>query len=228
MSLLSVVLVIVSVACGLAIAWTYSRMSKGLGVLALAVPFFLSLVLIRSDHPLDGEVTFFVSVVTFLVATAMLFNPSAKKSQPAPGKPEFRFCPNCANALEKRDFEGKDKLACPSCSFVHWNNPIVVGVALVPTLDGRGLVLVQRGLPPKVDSWCLPAGFGEPFEDPADTARRETGEEATLDVEIERLLAVRKAPGGNQVLIFYLAKPTDVTPQKGSDAKDAKVFSFDA
>lgn len=230
MSLLNTCLLIASALCGPAIAWLYHRKSRNSGVLAFLVPFALSLVITFSDHPIEGQLAFLLSLVTFMISSFLWFKPSVASLQPSPppSKPEFRFCPNCATKLEMRDFEGHEKLACPACTFVYWNNPIVVGVALVPTVDGKGIVMVQRGLPPKVDSWCLPAGFGEPFEDPAHTARRETKEEATLDIEIERLLAVHKAPGGNQVLIFYLAKPTDATPQKGSDAKDARIFPLDA
>ena len=143
------------------------------------------------------------------------------------GRVQYRFCPSCGTGLKQRDFEGHAKLACPSCSFVYWNNPIVVGVALIPSLDGKSIVLVERGLDPKKGFYCLPGGFGETSEHPRDTAKREAGEEVSLDVEIDRLLAVHTAPGGNQVLLFYLTKPTDKNPVRGSDAKSAAFFPLD-
>lgn len=151
--------------------------------------------------------------------TAIKFDPKAR--------PRFRHCPNCTHALELRDFEGKQKLACPRCSFVHWNNPVVVGVALIPSQDGEGIVLVKRGVAPRKGFWCLPGGFAEPNEHPEETATRESGEEVALDIEIDRLLAVHAAPGANQVLVFYLAKPTAQTPACGSDAEEARFFRLD-
>jgi len=152
-------------------------------------------------------------------ATAVKFDPKAR--------PEFRHCPNCTHKLELRDFEGKMKFACPRCSFVHWNNPVVVGVALIPSEDGDSIVLVKRGIAPKKGMWCLPGGFAEPNEHPTETATRESEEEVAINIEIDRLLAVHNAPGANQVLVFYLAKPTAQTPEKGSDAEETRFFRLD-
>lgn len=163
-----------------------------------------------------------------MVASGAAFSlGSLVKTKFALGQPQHRFCPNCATELEHRDFEGHLKLACPSCSYVFWNNPIVVGVALIPSEDGNSIVLVKRGVEPKMDMYCLPGGFGEPNEHPAQTAARESAEESNLDVEIDRLLAVHAAPGGNQVLVFYLAKPSPKQPSPGSDAREAKFFRLD-
>jgi 8-oxo-dGTP diphosphatase len=150
------------------------------------------------------------------------------KPQRVTGRLQYRFCPNCATRLLERDFEGHTKLACPSCAFVFWNNPIVVGVALIPSEDGASIVMVERGVEPKKGMWCLPGGFAEPFEHPEQTAKREAGEEVKLEIVIDRLLAIRTAPGGNQVLVFYLAKPTSKLPTRGSDATKAQFVRLDA
>lgn len=141
------------------------------------------------------------------------------------GPPQYRYCPNCAHPLEKRLFEDIEKLACPECSFVYWNNPIVVGVAIIPS--GDGVVLVKRKFEPRAGMWALPAGFGEPRELPSDTAIRESAEEANVDIEIDRLLAVEGSTERNHALVFYLAKPIDKEPSPGSDALEAKVFALD-
>lgn len=144
------------------------------------------------------------------------------------GRVQFRNCPNCTSALEKRMFEGHEKLACPACEFVYWNNPIAVGVALIPAGE-NGIVLVKRGLNPRKGYWALPGGFGEPFEHPKKTSKRESKEEVTLDVIIARLLEVDSPPDANQVLVFYVMEPLtpDQTPEPGSDALEAKVFQLD-
>lgn len=165
--------------------------------------------------------------LSIALSGVFLFLGASYQSQHNSGRVQYRYCPNCASKLKERDFEGHAKLACPSCSFVYWNNPIVVGVALIPSLDGGSIVLVERGLEPKKGMYCLPGGFGETGEHPEGTAKREAGEEVNLDIEIDRLLAIHTAPGGNQVLLFYLAKPTDKVPQRGSDAKSAAFYRLD-
>lgn len=141
---------------------------------------------------------------------------------------QYRFCPSCATLLEQRDFEGHIKLACPRCEFVHWNNPIVVGVALIPSADFKSIALVKRGVDPQKGKWCLPGGFGEPYEHPMDSSRREAREEAGVEAEVVRLYAVEKAPDRNQALIFYLCKPTSQPLDPGSDALDAQYFPLEA
>ncbi len=169
----------------------------------------------------------FELALTIALSGVLFYGASLVKSKFRTGRLQYRFCPNCSSSLHERDFEGHMKLACPSCSFVYWNNPIVVGVALIPSMDGKSIVLVERGVEPKAGMYCLPGGFGEPFEHPKVTAKREAGEEVKLDIEIDRLLAIHTAPGGNQVLVFYLAKPTAQLPSPGSDAKSCAFFPLD-
>lgn len=144
----------------------------------------------------------------------------------SPGIIEHKYCPNCRTALEQRQFDGVFKSACPACDYVHWNNPVTVGCMVVPSGED-GIVLVKRKYNPQAGMWALPGGFGDPNECPHDTAVRETLEELTLRVEIERLLGVMGTPDCNQTLVFYLAKRNDGTPIPGSDAEEARVFKID-
>ena len=220
MPLLSVLVLATSLLLGSYFA--QRRMTKRAQSLILALSFLIgATIAVNGAIPLGCLIA--ASGLAFLIGTIWRSNSGIDPK----ARPEYRFCPSCSHKLEQRDFEGKAKLACPSCSFVYWNNPIVVGVTLVPSEDGDSVLLVKRGVAPKKGFWCLPGGFGEPNEHPKETAGRETGEEATLDVEIDRLLAVHAAPGSNQVLIFYLAKPTNVKPQPGSDALETRYFRLD-
>lgn len=142
------------------------------------------------------------------------------------GPLQYRYCPNCSTPLEHRMVDENLRDACPNCDFVHWNNPITVGVMIIPS--GDGIVLVKRGNPPKKGMWALPGGFGDPNECPNNTAVREALEETCLQVEIDRLLGVMGTPDCNQTLVFYLAKPVDKDPVPGSDALEARVFPLDA
>ncbi len=152
-----------------------------------------------------------------------------RSAQYRAGKLAYRFCPNCSERLEKRMIEDREKLACPSCSFVFWNNPIMVGVALIPFgPDGKdGIVLVKRKYNPRKGKWALPGGFGEPNEHPEGTSKRESGEEVCLDIEIAYLLMVDSPPDANQTIVFYIAKPVTTLPAPGSEAEEARVFKLD-
>ena len=141
------------------------------------------------------------------------------------GRYEYAFCPKCGAPIGQKTFEGIAKQACLRCDFVHWNNPITVGVAVIPS--AKGYVLVRRKIEPKAGFLCLPGGFGDPFEHPEQTAIREAFEETGLKIELDRLLGVQASRTGNQVLIFYLAKPVTDEPTPGSDALEAGFYTLD-
>lgn len=136
----------------------------------------------------------------------------------------LRTCPQCATDLVIAALGGRDRLVCEVCEFVHWDNPKPVTATLVPK-DG-GLVLVKRKYEPFVGDWCLPGGFMEGREDPAESAQREVLEETGLSVEIDSLLGA-SAPGRdiNVVILFYLAKPATGTMEAGDDASDVGIFT---
>jgi ADP-ribose pyrophosphatase YjhB (NUDIX family) len=133
------------------------------------------------------------------------------------------YCPFCTAPLVHRDIAGRSRLACSRCNFVYWDNPKPVAVTLVPK-DG-GLVLVKRKLPPRDGFWALPGGFIEAYESPADAAVREVLEETGLKVEIDHLIeAIAPAKRANEILLFFVAKPTTDEPTAGDDAAEVRVF----
>jgi 8-oxo-dGTP diphosphatase len=132
-------------------------------------------------------------------------------------------CPLCSNALKVIEIGGRDRHACVTCEFVHWDNPKPVTATLIP-IDG-GLVLVKRKFEPYVGDWCLPGGFIEAREAPEESAQREVLEETGLEVEIDRLLgACSPGRGINVIILFYLAKSVKGTLVPGDDASEAGVF----
>lgn len=137
----------------------------------------------------------------------------------------FKFCPLCTTALAPRDILGKTRNACPSCTFVHWNNPVPVAVVIVPT--SVGFLLVRRAIEPRKGQLALPGGFVDEMELPADAGKREVWEEAGLVIEIERLLDMQLTKG-NEILMFYLAKPTDATPVAGPESSEVVVVAHGA
>lgn len=112
------------------------------------------------------------------------------------------------------------------CDFVHWDNPKPVTATLVAH-DG-GLVLVKRKFEPFVDDWCLPGGFIEHSEHPAESAVREVFEETGLEIDPPVLLdAGAPGRGINVVILFYLARAARGEMIAGDDASDVRAFKHD-
>ncbi len=141
-------------------------------------------------------------------------------------RPQFKYCPSCRSPLAERVIDDKKRLACTHCTYIYWNNPLPVAAAIVPHKSG-GIVLVKRGVEPRKGSWCLPAGFMEVGETPEQGAVRESGEEAKIEIEVERLIYTFAPQNTPQVLLFFVAKEIDQTPAPGSDATESRVFQLD-
>lgn len=118
------------------------------------------------------------------------------------------YCFECGTKLTQRQVEGRDRLICPACGYVHYPQ-LKVGAGSLLIREGA-LLLVQRG--PEAafpGAWCLPAGYCEADEPPALTAVRETEEETGLQVRITCLSGTYyfdDDPRGNGVLLVYEAE----------------------
>lgn len=136
----------------------------------------------------------------------------------------MKSCPWCGNKLSALAIGGRERIACHSCDFVHWDNPKPVTATLVP-IDG-GLVLVKRNCEPFVNDWCLPGGFIEARESPEESAAREVWEETGLEVDIKQILgAFSPGRGINVIILFYLAgEKIKGKMRAGDDASDVGVF----
>ncbi len=85
--------------------------------------------------------------------------------------------------------EGRDRMFCPSCRWVHYINPLPV--ALAYTLNSKGeLLVVRRAQEPAFDEWALPGGFLEAGEEPHEGCLRELMEETSLEGRIDRLIGI--------------------------------------
>jgi ADP-ribose pyrophosphatase YjhB (NUDIX family)/GNAT superfamily N-acetyltransferase len=127
--------------------------------------------------------------------------------------------------MEVAEVAGRLREVCPSCGFVLYRNP-VPGVGVLVEM-GAGIVLIQRGQPPFVGSWALPAGYIEEDESVEQAAVRECHEETGLEVELLELFGVYSFPEGpvqSGLIIFHRARPIGGELRAGDDAQDVRVF----
>jgi ADP-ribose pyrophosphatase YjhB (NUDIX family) len=142
----------------------------------------------------------------------------------------YQHCPWCRQPLTAKDLDGHQRMVCEAnnCGFVFYQNPIPAAGAII--VENDRVLLVKRAHPPRVDWWCIPAGFMEWNEHPTDTAVRELREETGLEVELTSLFGLytgKDDPRVNAVLILYLAKIVGGTMQASDDALEVRFFSFD-
>jgi len=130
-------------------------------------------------------------------------------------------------AFVRRVPEGDDRerLVCPDCGFVNYENPkIVVGSV---TLWGSRILLARRAIHPRRGYWTLPAGYLEQHESAEQGALREAWEEARARIEIDQLLAVYSIPRISQVQLIYRARLLSPDVSAGEESLEVGLFEWD-
>jgi ADP-ribose pyrophosphatase YjhB (NUDIX family) len=140
------------------------------------------------------------------------------------------YCVLCGTELESRIIEGREMEGCPNDDFILWRDPKVAS-AVVVEADG-GVVLGRRAIEPGYGLWCLPGGFVNDDEHPADAAIRECLEEISAAVELTSLLGVYHVPkrdAPSMIGIAYTARLADgAEPKAGSEMLEVGVFPVDS
>jgi len=123
------------------------------------------------------------------------------------------------------DGDDRERLVCPDCGFVQYDNPKIVVGAVVTS--GDRVLLCRRAIPPRKGFWTLPAGYLELNESALDGARREAWEEARATIAIDALLAVYNIPRISQVQLIWRARLASESFEPGPESLEVKLFGWD-
>jgi ADP-ribose pyrophosphatase YjhB (NUDIX family) len=139
-----------------------------------------------------------------------------KPSSGTPAGPSLRAVP---------EGDDRERLICPDCGFIQYDNPKIV-VGSVALWQDR-ILLCRRAIDPRVGFWTLPAGYMELNETTTEGAKREAWEEARASIEIDALLAVYNIPRLSQVQIFYRARLLSDAVAAGPESREVALFAWD-
>jgi ADP-ribose pyrophosphatase YjhB (NUDIX family) len=133
-------------------------------------------------------------------------------------------CARCGTRVEQRipEDDNRERAVCPSCSHVHYINPLNV-VGTLPVWEDK-VLLCRRNIEPRKGLWTLPAGFMEMGETTAEGACRETDEEAGARIELLGLYSILNVVPAGQVHFFYRARLLDTHFQPGPETIEARLF----
>jgi 8-oxo-dGTP pyrophosphatase MutT (NUDIX family) len=112
-------------------------------------------------------------------------------------------CPHCATP-------GEQPLVCERCGWRWYANPKPAAAVLLERHDeGQAepaVLLLRRAVQPGLGAWDLPAGYLDPGESCESAARRETLEEAGVEVELLALTGVYHSAPANAVTAVFRAR----------------------
>ena len=95
---------------------------------------------------------------------------------------------------------GAERMACPACEFVHWDNPVPVVAAIVEH-EGAVILARNRNWPPKM--FGLVTGFLEKDETPEAGIVREVKEELGLDALGTSFIGLYPFARANELIIAF-------------------------
>jgi ADP-ribose pyrophosphatase YjhB (NUDIX family) len=114
-------------------------------------------------------------------------------------------CPHCATA-------GEDPLVCDRCGWRWFANPKPAAAVLLERTGETGeieILLLRRAVEPGLGAWDLPAGYLDPGESFEIAARRETAEEAGIEIELVALTGVYHSAPANAVSAVFRARSAE-------------------
>ena len=120
--------------------------------------------------------------------------------------------------------DNRERLTCPDCGFINYENPKIV-VGAVCTWEGK-LLLCRRAIDPRSGFWTIPAGYMELNETAEAGASREVKEEACADIDIDGLIGVYTIPRISQVQLIYRATLKDGVFAAGEETLELDLYDW--
>ncbi|HJU12090.1 MAG TPA: NUDIX hydrolase [Candidatus Binataceae bacterium] len=136
-----------------------------------------------------------------------------------------RFCALCGNEMRMRTVlpDHKRYKVCGQCGYVHFPGPKLVAGCLI--IEAGRVLLLRRGIEPRVGKWTFPGGYVDLGESPAEAALRETREEVGMRVELGRVLGVYTDPAHPiSAVVAYMAKPGIEEASVTDEATEVRYF----
>lgn len=127
--------------------------------------------------------------------------------------------------LEIPEGDNRERLVCPDCGFINYENPKIV-VGAVIGHEGK-ILMCRRDIHPRRGYWTIPAGYLELNETVLEGARREAREEACADIAIDRVLGIYNVPRISQVQIIYRASLSKPEYGVGEETQEVGLFAWD-
>ncbi|MBM4409968.1 MAG: NUDIX domain-containing protein [Chloroflexi bacterium] len=143
---------------------------------------------------------------------------------PLPLPTPARHCPRCGAAFASP--AAGARCTTEGCGYAWYPDP-KVAVGVVAERDGR-ILLVRRNHEPALGHWAFPSGFVDAGEVLTDAGKRETREEAGIDVHIDRLLGVWSAADDPVVFVAYAGTLASGEPVAGDEAIEVAFFDATA
>jgi ADP-ribose pyrophosphatase YjhB (NUDIX family) len=139
----------------------------------------------------------------------------------------FAVMPEFVRRIPEGD--DRERLVCPDCGFVAYENPkVVVGSVVVA---GHSVLLCRRAIEPRRGYWTLPAGYLELGETVEEGARREAWEEACAQIDLDGILGVFSISRIGQVQIIFRAHFAGVRGEPsfsaGPESLETRLFAWD-
>jgi len=121
--------------------------------------------------------------------------------------------------------DNRERLICPDCGHIAYENPkVVVGSVVV---GGDQVLLCRRAIPPRQGFWTLPAGYLEHGETVEEGARREALEEANAEIVLDGVLALFTISRIGQVQIIFRARfAGEPACSAGPESLDVDLFGW--
>mgnify|MGYP001765313423 FL=1 len=121
--------------------------------------------------------------------------------------------------------DDRERLMCPDCGHVSYENPKVVVGSIVA--EGDTVLLCRRAIEPRSGFWTIPAGYMEMGETVEEGARREAWEEARARIALDGVLAVYSIARLGQVQVIFRARLEEPGFEAGPESLEVRRFAWD-